>query len=117
MNQNLTGDAEDAAFDAYILAQLIETDKVTEDIFDALHKVYPQNDTSLGAPYNTGDSLFDRGSAFYGDYSYTASRRRFFTEATKFQPTWAYMFAELLPGSDPTLGGESYFDRRSSLPS
>ncbi|KAI0317629.1 alpha/beta-hydrolase [Amylostereum chailletii] len=103
-NKNLTGAAQDSAFDAFVLASLIDTTQVTPDVLAKLHAVYPENDTSLGAPFNTGDSLFDRGSAFYGDDAYTASRRRFLGSASGLQKTWGYFFKEFLPGGNPGLG-------------
>ncbi|KAI0317612.1 alpha/beta-hydrolase [Amylostereum chailletii] len=104
-NQNLTGAAQDDAFSKYILAaSLIDTSKVTPDLLDKIHKVYPQNDTSLGAPFNTGDSLYDRSSAFYGDNAYTAPRRRLLKKAAGTQKVWGYRFDEFITGADARLG-------------
>ncbi|KAI0029856.1 alpha/beta-hydrolase [Vararia minispora EC-137] len=104
LGRGLSGAAEEAAFDNFVFSVLIDTSRVTNRTLAALRGVYPANDSALGAPFNTGDSLFDRGSAFYGDNAYTAPRRRFMTKATTLQPTWGYLFAELLPGANKTTG-------------
>jgi hypothetical protein len=68
--------------------------------------LYKENDTSLGAPFNTGDSLFDRASAFYTDEMFLGPRRLFFEHGSGLQPMFTYHFRELIPGSDITTGGE-----------
>ncbi|TFY55647.1 hypothetical protein EVG20_g9245 [Dentipellis fragilis] len=100
---NLTGAAQDQAFQQFVLAGLIDTSRVTPDVLNEITQLYPANDT-IGAPYNTGDSLFDRGSAYYGENSYLAPRRRLFQAAAGKQDLWAYYFTEFLPGESKRLG-------------
>ena len=97
---------EDAAFDAYIRALFIDPAPLSQDVLDTFHTLYPANDTSLGAPFNTGDSLFDRAEAWYTDVLFLAPRRLFFEKAAPLQPVFAYQFSEFIPGQDPQQGGE-----------
>ncbi|ETW81423.1 Esterase/lipase/thioesterase [Heterobasidion irregulare TC 32-1] len=103
-NLNLTGDAQDDAFDNFVLGQLIDSSRVTSSTLARLRALYPANDSSLGAPFNTGDSLFDRGSAWYGDNSYLSPRRRLLEKAASLQNAWGFFFEEFFPGADPSLG-------------
>ncbi|KAH9932051.1 alpha/beta-hydrolase [Epithele typhae] len=103
-NLSTPTDQEDAAFDAYIRALLIDPAPVTQDVLDTIHALYPANDPSLGAPFNTGDSLFDRASAWYTDNMFLAPRRLFSEAAAPHQPVFAYFFTEFIPGQDPTRG-------------
>ncbi|KAI0756252.1 alpha/beta-hydrolase [Daedaleopsis nitida] len=95
---------EDAAFDTFVKDLLIDPSTVTRDVFDTFHKLYPANDSSLGGPFNTGDSLFDRASAWYGDNMFLAARRLLFNKAASLQPVFGYFFTEFIPGQDPSLG-------------
>ena len=72
-----------------------------------IFELYPVNDTSLGAPFNTGDSLFDRAAAWYGDNMFLAPRRFFFDRAADKMPMRAYHFREFLPGDPIIDGGEA----------
>ncbi|ESK95924.1 carotenoid ester lipase [Moniliophthora roreri MCA 2997] len=102
--RNLTGPAQDAAFDDFIARLLIDNSTVTEDVLQETHRLWAQNDTTLGAPFNTGDSLFDRAEAWYTDEMYLAPRRLLFEHAAEKQDLFAYYFREFIPGNDPTLG-------------
>lgn len=101
---SLTGEAEDNALRRFVLDTLVDDSPVTTDLLDAIVALYPANDSSLGAPFNTGDSLFDRGSAWYGDNMFLSSRRRFSEAAAPLQPAFAYFFSEFIPGNSPFLG-------------
>lgn len=79
---------------------------MAQSTFDKTLSLYPANDSSLGAPFNTGDSLFDRAEAWYTDNMYLAARRLLFQKAAPLQPLFGYFFREFIPGNDPTLGGE-----------
>lgn len=98
---------ESDAFDTFIRNLLIDPSTVTNDTFDTLNKLYPANDSSLGAPFNTGDSLFDRAEAWYTDNMFLSPRRLLFEAAAPHQPLYAYFFTEFIPGNNPTLGGAS----------
>ena len=87
---------------------LLDNSTLTSDTLDRIDELYPANDTSLDAPFNTGDSLFDRASAFYGDNMFLAPRRRFFDKAVEFQPVFGYHFREFIPGNNITFGGMNY---------
>ena len=67
---------------------------------------YPANDPAEGAPFNTGDSLFDRGEAWYTDQTFLSVRRFFFQHASTKQPMYAYYFREFIPGTDIVKGGK-----------
>lgn len=98
---------EDAAFDTFIRDLLIDPSTVTNATFGTLNTLYPANDSSLGGPFNTGDSLFDRAEAWYTDNMFLSARRLLFAKAAPLQPLFGYFFTEFIPGNDPTLGGES----------
>ena len=87
---------EDAAFTTFIQELLVDPSTVTQSTFDTIHALYPANDSSLGGAFNTGDSLFDRGEAWYSDNMYLAPRRRLFDKAAALQPLFAYFFTELI---------------------
>jgi len=95
---------EDAAFDAFVRGLLIDPSTVTNSTFDVLHTLYPANDSALGGAFNTGDSLYDRGEAWYTDNMYLSARRLLFEKAAPLQPLFAYFFTEFIPGNDPTNG-------------
>ena len=105
-NLSLTGSAQDAAFDNFIGHLVIDNSTIPPAVFSESLKLFPANDPALGAPFNTGDSLFDRAEAWYTDNMYLAARRLFFQRATPLQHIFAYFFKEFIPGNDPTLGGE-----------
>jgi carboxylesterase type B len=73
-------------------------------VYDKILELWPANDLLLGAPFNTGDSLFDRAEAWYTDEMFLAPRRLFFENAASLQPMFAYYFKEFFPGDNVTLG-------------
>ena len=99
---------EDAAFKQYILDLFVDPIPITDDVLDAFVALYPANDSSLGAPFNTGDSLYDRAEAWYTDVMFLAPRRLFFEAAAPRQPVYAFLFSEYIPGQDPARGGASF---------
>lgn len=101
---NVTSSAEDAALDQFVEASVIDQTKITADVLAEFRSLYPANDSSLGAPFNTGDSLFDRAAAWYGDFMFLASRRRFFQQAAPLQPIYSYHFREFIAGNNPAFG-------------
>jgi hypothetical protein len=106
LGQNLTGKAQAAAFDTLVRELVIDNSTVTQDVLDRLKAFFPANDPTLGAPFNTGDSLFDRVAAYYTDEMFLSPRRLWFEHGSSQQPMFAYYFREFIPGNDPTLGGE-----------
>ncbi|KAL0058777.1 hypothetical protein AAF712_014514 [Marasmius tenuissimus] len=104
--KGLAGSAQDAAFDDFIRRLLIDDSTVTEDVLQQTHQLWAQDDRTLGAPYSTGDSLFDRAEVWYTDEMYLAPRRLFFEHAATKQDLFAYYFREFIPGNNLTLGGE-----------
>ncbi|KAF7773164.1 hypothetical protein Agabi119p4_5331 [Agaricus bisporus var. burnettii] len=103
-NLNLTGQAQNSRLDDYIRALLIDGTTLTQDVLDEIHELYKENDTSLGGPFNTGDPLFDRASAFYTDEMFLGPRRLFFQHGSDLQPMFAYHFTEFIPGNEIELG-------------
>ncbi|KAI0035419.1 alpha/beta-hydrolase [Vararia minispora EC-137] len=99
---NLTGAAQDEAFDGFIRGSLVDGSTVTDDILKKIHELYPANTPQL--PFGTGDSLFDRAGAWYGDNMFLAARRRFVAIASTLQPVFTYHFREQIPGNNITLG-------------
>ncbi|VDB95966.1 unnamed protein product [Peniophora sp. CBMAI 1063] len=99
---NLTGTAQLNAFDGFVKGSAIDSSKITSDVLSRIHQLYPASPPSL--PHATGDELFDRAAAWYGDNMFLAARRRFVDAAIKKQNVWAYQFRELIPGNDPSLG-------------
>ncbi|KAJ6487225.1 hypothetical protein C8R47DRAFT_1128095 [Mycena vitilis] len=61
-------------------------------------------ESSLGAPYITGDSLFDRVESWYTDAMFLAPRRLFCAAAAPLQRLFGYHFAEFINGTSPILG-------------
>ena len=86
---------ENQALDQFIGDLILDNRTLTQDVLDKINALYPINDTSLGAPFNTGISLFDRGSAWYGDNMFHAPRRRFFDKAADLMPLFGYHFTEV----------------------
>ncbi|KAJ3712185.1 alpha/beta-hydrolase [Lentinula raphanica] len=101
---NLTGVAQDDAFVNFIGHLVIDNSTITRDVYNRILELFPANDPLLGAPFNTGDSLFDRAEAWYTDQMFLSARRLFFENAAPLQPMFAYYFREFIPGQDPTLG-------------
>ncbi|KAJ7650780.1 alpha/beta-hydrolase [Roridomyces roridus] len=100
----LVGAAQDAAFMNFIGHLVIDNSTITPDLYANILALFPAGDPENGAPHATGDTLFDRAEAWYTDQMFLTPRRSFFQSASALQPTWAYYFAELIPGNDPTLG-------------
>ena len=98
--------SEDEVFNAFISDLLLNNRTLISDVLEKIDALYPANDTSQGAPFNTGDSLFDRASAFYGDSMFLAPRRLFFEKAALLQPVYGYHFREFVSGFNPLLGCE-----------
>ena len=84
-------------------ASTIDESKITQDTLDEIVHAYPANTEQ--SSFSTGDSLFDRAAAWYGDSMFLAPRRRFIVTAAKLQPVFAYLFTESVPGDSPELGG------------
>ena len=105
LNLGLSGDAENEAFINFIDHTIVDSDTITSDVIDKFLDFFPANDSSLGAPFNTGDSLFDRGEAWYTDQMFLSARRSFFQSGSSLQPMFAYYFREFVAGSNITLGG------------
>ena len=104
-NLGLSGAAETAAFDNFIGHLVIDNSTLTTNILDEFHSLFPANDLSLGAPFATGDSLFDRAEAWYTDIMFLSPRRLFFQHGSPLQPMFAYYFGEFIPGNNISLGG------------
>jgi hypothetical protein len=101
----LSGRAEVEAFERFVKASQIDESKVTQGTLDEIVRLYPANTEQL--PFSSGDSLFDRAAAWYGDSMFLAPRRRFTAAlaAAKCQPIFTYLFTEFVPGDTPRLGG------------
>lgn len=104
-NRGLVGAAEDDAFDEYIGRLLIDDTTLTSEVLDDVREIWAANDTSLGAPFNSGDSLFDRAAAWYTDEMFLGPRRLLFGHAAGLQSVWGYYFREFIPGNNPAFGG------------
>ena len=102
----MNGPEEDARFDQFIGDLILDNRTLTTDVLDKIRQLYPANDSSLGGPFNTGQSLFDRAEAWYTDNMYLAPRRLFFNKAAESQTLFGYFFNEFIPGNNPLLGGE-----------
>ncbi|KAJ7510495.1 alpha/beta-hydrolase [Mycena galericulata] len=100
----LVGAAQDEAFKQFIGHLVIDNSTLTPDFFTKSFALFPANDPANGAPFNTGDSLFDRAEAWYTDIMFLSPRRSFIQHASSLQPTFAYYFREFIPGNDPSLG-------------
>ena len=99
------GITEDTAFDDFIGALILDNRTLTPDVLNEFNILFPANDSANGAPFNTGNSLFDRGEAWYTDNMFLAPRRLFFDKAASLQTLFGYHFTEFIPGNDITLGG------------
>lgn len=105
-NLGLTDQAQDTAFDDFVRNVVIDNTTITQNVLNRFKDLFPANDPTLGMPFNTGDSLFDRGEAWYTVQTFLSARRFFFEHGASHQPMFAYYFTEFIPGSDPTLGGK-----------
>jgi len=103
-NLGFSGSAEDTAFETFIGHLVIDNTTIPTDVYARSLALWPANDPALGAPFNTGDSLFDRGEAWYTDIMFLTPRRSWFQAASSKMPMFAYYFREFIPGTDPTLG-------------
>jgi hypothetical protein len=99
----LSGSAEVTAFEQFVKASQIDESKVVQDTLDEIVRAYPANTEQM--PFSTGDSLFDRTAAWYGDSMFLAARRHFTAAAAELQPVFAYYFTEFVPGDSLKLGG------------
>ncbi|KAH9481763.1 Lipase 1 [Psilocybe cubensis] len=104
LGEGLSGAAEDKAFREFIGDLLIDNSTLTNDVLSEFLSLFPANDPANGAPFNIGDSLFDRAEAWYTDQMFLSPRRFFFQHASALQPMFAYYFGEFIPGNDVTLG-------------
>ncbi|TFK35560.1 alpha/beta-hydrolase [Crucibulum laeve] len=104
LNLRLAGNAQTTAFDNFIGHLVIDNSTLTPDVLNKFHELYPANDPALGAPFDTGDSLFDRSEAWYTDNMFLGPRRLFAQNAGSRLPFFAYYFKEFIPGNNPTLG-------------
>ncbi|KJA16856.1 hypothetical protein HYPSUDRAFT_147181 [Hypholoma sublateritium FD-334 SS-4] len=100
----LSGAAEQAAFINFIGHLVIDNSTITTDVYNEFVNLYPANDPAEGAPFNTGDSLFDRSAAWYTDEMFLSPRRFFFQHASSKQPMFAYYFREFIPGNNIANG-------------
>nr|GAT52928.1 predicted protein [Mycena chlorophos] len=100
----LSGAAEDAAFVNFIGHLVIDNSTIPASVFDRSLELFPANDPANGAPFNTGDSLFDRAEAWYTDLMFLTPRRSWFEQASAGMPMFAYYFEEFIPGNNVTLG-------------
>lgn len=101
-NLNLTREAQITAFDDFIRGSVIDESKITSDVLERIHQLYPASPPSL--PHATGDELFDRAATWYSDSTFLAARRMFVDNAVRKQDVWVYHFRQLIPGNDPNLG-------------
>ncbi|KAF9480016.1 alpha/beta-hydrolase [Pholiota conissans] len=104
INLGLSGAAETAAFVNFIGHLVIDNSTLQSSTINKFIELYPANDPAQGAPFNTGDSLFDRSAAWYTDEMFLAPRRDFFKQASTTMPMFAYYFREFIPGNNIVLG-------------
>ncbi|KAL0060374.1 hypothetical protein AAF712_012825 [Marasmius tenuissimus] len=107
LDLNLTGRAQDDAFINFIGHLFIDNSTITNATISRILAMWGPNDPTQGAPFNTGDSLFDRAETWYGDEMFLAPRRLFFQNGSGRQPMFAYKFTEFVPGNSRTFGGKS----------
>lgn len=102
----LSGAKQDDAFIDFIKQAVIDNSTFTSEVLDEFLALYPANDSSLGAPFNTGDSLFDRAEAWFTDAIYFSPRRFLFQNVASLQPLFGYHFREFIPGNNVVDGGK-----------
>ncbi|TFK46123.1 alpha/beta-hydrolase [Heliocybe sulcata] len=95
----LSGAQENATFNNFIKGVVLDNTTLTADVIAAIDALYPPNDSSLGGPYHSGDSLFDRAEAYYTDQMFLSPRRLLFEAAAPKQNVYGYLFAEYIPGN------------------
>ncbi|KAF5327031.1 hypothetical protein D9619_004783 [Psilocybe cf. subviscida] len=100
----LSGTAEVNSFLNFIGHLVIDNSTLTSDVMNKFVAQYPANDPTEDAPFNIGDSLYDRAENWYTNQMFLSPRRFFFQHASALQPMFAYYFREFIPGNDPTLG-------------
>ncbi|KDR66386.1 hypothetical protein GALMADRAFT_1159461 [Galerina marginata CBS 339.88] len=100
----LSGTAETDAFKNFIGHLVIDNSTLTNDVLNQIMTLFPANDPTLGGPFNTGDSLFDRSAAWYTDEMFLGPRRLFFQHGAALQPMFGYYFTEFIPGNSRTNG-------------
>ncbi|KAJ3545411.1 hypothetical protein NM688_g5630 [Phlebia brevispora] len=103
-SRNLSVAEEDAAFAQFVKNIFINPETITQSTLDTLIQLYPANDPTLGAPFTTNDSLFNREAAWFGDNQFLSDRRLLFAKAAPLQPLFGYLFAEFIPGNNRTIG-------------
>ncbi|RDB25930.1 Lipase 1 [Hypsizygus marmoreus] len=94
----LSRSAPDRAFDTFISAAIVDNSTITDDKLAQLRAMYLVNEPSMGSPFKTGDSLFDRAAAWYTDHIFLAPQRLLFENAASKQKV------EYIPGNNRTLG-------------
>ena len=105
-NLSLPTDEENAAFNNFIRKLMIDPSTITNETFDGIHGLFPSDSRANGAPFATGDSLYDRAEAWYTNQNFHGPRRLLFNKgASLSQKLFAYAFREFIPGNDPSLGG------------
>ena len=102
----LSGAAETNAFVNFVGHLVIDNSTITSDVMNTFIAQYPANDPTEDAPFNTGDSLFDRSENWYTNQMFLSPRRFFFQHASALQPMFAYYFREFIPGNNPAFGGK-----------
>jgi len=90
--------AQDAAFQSFIGHLVIDNSTIKPDVYTKTLALSSANNPALGAPFNAGDSLFDRAEAWYTD-NFLSPPRNFFQQASLVQPMFAYYFREFIPGT------------------
>ena len=110
----LSGAAEVAAFEQFVKASQIDESKITQDTLNEIAGLYLAANTEQ-LPFSTGDFLFDRAEAWYGDSMFLAPRRRFSAAAAESQPVFVYLFTEFVPGDPPWLGGTLHYPNGASI--
>ena len=107
-NISHAGQTEDQAFNNFIGKLILDNTTLSPATLAGIDALYPANDPANGAPFNTGDSLFDRGEAWYTDNMYLSPRRWLFDHGPQLSsaPFFGYFFTEFIPGNAPSKGGE-----------
>ncbi|CAL1694187.1 unnamed protein product [Somion occarium] len=104
-NLSISPEQEDPAFDNFIRKLMVDPAPITTDVLDTIHELFPANSTANGAPFATGDSLFDRAEAWYTNQNFHGPRRLLFNKAASLgQKLFAYAFREFIPGNQRSLG-------------